>query len=683
MPHRRSVTLAQLFLAAALLCFGGVGGAAASFWRSSERAALAASERSRQATARAVEASVEAELAAAASVLDDVERAVASGLAPPRDRRALEALLYTELLGRTRLLEVTYTGAEVVALRSASAEPAPALPSLATEGRFQVSVFWTSDARLATKTTESAAGAFIERRWQRAPGDVGFEHAAQPVEQPGRDPTEHPTFVSSVATDQAGLPVWSDLHFSELDAGQPRPRVVLTVQKAVRSGGALGVVRVGLLTTALDAITAESITANERDPHRVALLAVSGASGAPARLVTRLDPGDPIVSLDDELRVVPRAAPPAVRGLLESDVVRGLDPDWPAREGELDVDGEPWLATLSPLATAGGGTRGWIVAVLVPRSHYTRELVALGHALALPFGIGAAVALVVVASVLGLCRRGLSALEARAARMREFDFSPDASGSPLGEIDAALQGLERAKTVTRALCKYIPVPLVRRLYEKNRDPELGGEQRELSLLFSDIEGFTTLAERLAPLELARRLGQYLEVMTTTLETHGATIDKYIGDAVMAFWNAPSSLDEHSACACRAVLACQRALADLYASPAWAGLPPLVTRFGLHRGAVLVGHFGAPSRLSYTVLGDNVNLAARLEGACKQYHVSVLVSATLAREAGARFEFRPVDRVTVRGKTEAVDVLELIGESARPRGIHGQTEAGARGRAERE
>jgi adenylate cyclase len=661
--HPRSVTLGQLFVAAAVLCLGGVSVAAASFWRNSERAALDASERSRQATARAVEARVAAELNGAASVLDDVERAVTSGLVTPRDRRALEALLYSELLGHARLAEVTITAADLADPRREAEDAAHEQPELTPDSRFQVSVFWTSEGGLETKVTERMGDAFIERRWRRGPGDVRFEHPGDAEQVPGSDPTEHPTFVASAARAQAGLPVWSDLHFSELDAGQARQRVVLTAQKAITSAGALGVVRVGLLTTSLDAISAESVASGESDPHRVALLAVSGTPGAPARLVTRLAPGDAIVSVDDELRVMPREAPPAIRALLGDAAIRGLDPDWPAREAELDVAGEPWLATLSPLSIAGGGTRGWLVAVLVPRSHYTRELVALADALALPFGLSALGMLVVVAGALGLCRRGLRALEARAARMRDFDFSPDASGSPLAEIDAALTGLERAKTVTRALCRYIPVPLVRRLYEKNREPELGGEQCDVSVLFSDIEGFTGLAERLPPSELARRLGQYLEVMTTTLEAHDATIDKYIGDAVMAFWNAPSPLAEHPARACRAVLACQRALAELYASPAWAGLPPLVTRFGLHRGVVLVGHFGAPSRLSYTVLGDNVNLAARLEAACKQYHVTVLASGSLARDADTEFAFRAVDRVVLRGKTEAIDVFELVGECA--------------------
>jgi adenylate cyclase len=647
-----------MFLAAAALCLGVLASAGTLFWRSSERAALAAAERSRESVARSVEARVARELAVALRVLADVERAFESGLVVAEDRGAIEALLYGELLAAERLSEVTFTAAPDTSL--GLEQPAELL--LAPGGRHQVSVFWTAEGRLSTAIIDGAPGRFVERRWDRALHDRRFERAGAPQERPVSDPTEHPTFTASAAPEQAGQPVWSDLHFSAIDRDAVQPRVVLTVQKAVRAPGLVGVVRVGLLAAALDAITEEALASEgPRDPHRLALLAIPAAGGGPARLVTRVGASDSIVAIDGELRVLPSLPPPAIGVLLASPIVFGLAPDGPAREAELDVDGEPWLATLSPLSIAGGGTRGWLVAVLVPKAHYTSELRALGRALFLPFGVSSALLLAVASGVLGVWRRGLRLLGARTARMRRFDFEAERSRSRLREIDELLESVERAKTVARAMGKYIPLSLVRSLYEKNRDPELGGEPRDVTLLFSDIQGFTSLAERLEPDELALRLGHYLEVMTRTLERHGATIDKYIGDAVMAFWNAPEPLEDHAERACRAVLACQRALAELYASPAWGGDPPLVTRFGLHRDRVLVGHFGAPTRLSYTALGDGVNLAARLENECKRLGVTALASASVARSAGSTFVFRPIARVTVRGKTEPVDVYELVGD----------------------
>src|SRR3954470_5990153 len=144
---------------------------------------------------------------------------------------------------------------------------------------------------------------------------------------------------------------------------------------------------------------------------------------------------------------------------------------------------------------------------------------------------------------------------------------------------------------------------------------------------------------------------------------GGTIDKFIGDAVMALWNAPGLRANHARLACTAILACKDAAARLYASPAWAGLPPLRTRFGIHRDVVMVGHFGAPDRFSYTALGDGVNLASRLEGLGKQYGVDAIVSETVVEAAGRDFAFRRLDRVAVKGRTEGVLVYELLGPAA--------------------
>jgi adenylate cyclase len=223
-----------------------------------------------------------------------------------------------------------------------------------------------------------------------------------------------------------------------------------------------------------------------------------------------------------------------------------------------------------------------------------------------------------------------------------------------------MEGIERAQTSMRGLSKYVPVDLVRELYESNREPELGGELCEISLMFSDIEGFTGLSERLTPDALARTLGRYLEAMTAGVRSTQGTIDKFIGDSVMAFWNAPTRRPDHARRACEAVLACLRNTSELFASASWQGMPPLFTRFGLHRARVMVGHFGAPDRLSYTALGDGVNLASRLEGLCKHYGVAVLASEAIVAEVGDSFAFRLVDRVAVKGKHEAVRVYELLG-----------------------
>jgi len=244
--------------------------------------------------------------------------------------------------------------------------------------------------------------------------------------------------------------------------------------------------------------------------------------------------------------------------------------------------------------------------------------------------------------------------------MRILDFAPSSTETAFRDVQDVLSGLEQAKTALRGMGKYAPLDLVRELYAQNREPALGGELRELSILFSDLEGFTSLSERLGPDELAQVLGLYLEAMTAAIRSCGGTIDKFIGDAVMALWNAPSLRPDHARLACSAILACRSATARLYASSAWKDLPPLRTRFGVHRDVVMVGHFGAPERFSYTALGDGVNLASRLEGLCKQYEVDAIVSQPVVDAAQGEFLFRRLDCVAVKGRTAGVWVHELLG-----------------------
>jgi adenylate cyclase len=197
--------------------------------------------------------------------------------------------------------------------------------------------------------------------------------------------------------------------------------------------------------------------------------------------------------------------------------------------------------------------------------------------------------------------------------------------------------------------------------ESNREPALGGRLEDLSVLFTDVRGFTSLAETLEPDRLARLLGHYFSAMTAGVHDAHGTVDKYIGDAVMAIWNAPRPCADHPAWACRAALACVVRTRALFASEAWEGLPALVTRFGIHRDRVMVGHFGAPDRFSFTAIGDGVNLAARLEGLNKLYGTTILVSDAIERDARGQFAFRRVDRVAVKGKSIGIEVHELLGE----------------------
>jgi adenylate cyclase len=155
-------------------------------------------------------------------------------------------------------------------------------------------------------------------------------------------------------------------------------------------------------------------------------------------------------------------------------------------------------------------------------------------------------------------------------------------------------------------------------------------------------------------------------MTSAVHATGGTVDKFIGDAVMAVWNAPADDSNHVEHACRAALNCIAQTEALFASPAWQGRPPLVTRFGIHTTKAMIGNFGAPERLSYTAIGDGVNLASRLEGLNKEYGTRIMASEAVVQRVKDRFAFRRLDRVAVKGKAQATFVYELLGEAGAPK-----------------
>ncbi len=231
--------------------------------------------------------------------------------------------------------------------------------------------------------------------------------------------------------------------------------------------------------------------------------------------------------------MVPRKLPATLARALESPRLREVTVGAP-RSDALVVAGERLLVTYRALAH----TQGWVVGVVVPEAYYTRDLSALQRRFLLVYAGMTLLVLVVGGLALRQLRGSLGAIVRSTSRMRALDFAPGTTTSPFRDVGDVIDELERAKTSMRALGKYAPMDLVRDLYRDNREPALGGELREISLMFSDIEGFTTLSERLDPGALAEALGRYLEAMTDGVRSTGGTVDKFIGDAVMAFWNAP-------------------------------------------------------------------------------------------------------------------------------------------------
>jgi len=229
-----------------------------------------------------------------------------------------------------------------------------------------------------------------------------------------------------------------------------------------------------------------------------------------------------------------------------------------------------------------------------------------------------------------------------------------------GEAYRSLVVERKGRHLKKAFSSYVSPDLVKQI---EKDPDklvLGGEQRELSILFSDIRGFTTVSESLTPPELVKLLNEYLSPMTRIVLEERGTLDKFIGDAVMALFNAPLDVPEHATHACAAAVRMMEELKLLNAGFAGRGMNTLDIGVGINTGPAVVGNMGADIRFDYTAIGDSVNLASRLEGLNKYYGSHILVSEETRRQVNdSRFTFREVDRVRVKGKHLPIVMYELM------------------------
>jgi len=226
-----------------------------------------------------------------------------------------------------------------------------------------------------------------------------------------------------------------------------------------------------------------------------------------------------------------------------------------------------------------------------------------------------------------------------------------------------LASRRRTLRIRSMFAQYVPAPVVARLVERPELMRLGGESRQVTLMFTDLANFTGLSEKLTPEQTMEMLTAYFTAMTPIIHRYQGTVDKFIGDAIMAFWGAPLDDADHAEHAVRAALEMQQAMDRLRAGLLARGLPPIGMRIGLHSGTVVVGHVGSEIRLSYTAIGDAVNLAARLEGANKAFGTGILLSQSTAEKLPADIRLRPLDDVIVKGKTEPVRVFTPCGDEA--------------------
>jgi len=217
------------------------------------------------------------------------------------------------------------------------------------------------------------------------------------------------------------------------------------------------------------------------------------------------------------------------------------------------------------------------------------------------------------------------------------------------------------RLLANSFALYLAPDVIDRMLESNKLPELGGEIRNVTIFFSDIEGFSLIAEKMPAHDLMHLMNEYLSEMTDIIERHGGYVDKYIGDSIVALFGAPADDPNHAANASRAALACSAHLAELNRDSTTFRDCKLAQRIGINSGEALVGNFGSRKRFNYSVMSDAVNLASRLEGANKFYGTSIIASETTVALAGDAFAWRELDTVRVKGRTQALKIYELLAQ----------------------
>lgn len=325
----------------------------------------------------------------------------------------------------------------------------------------------------------------------------------------------------------------------------------------------------------------------------------------------------------------------------------------------FEVGGKSYLARISPIPSRFGSRE--YVAVVAAAEDFIGPLATIRNQSLLFGGLLVLVLVPLTIFISGSISRSLHALAREADDIAKFNLdSPVRVESYIREVNNLSQAIGVMKTTLGTFGKYVPRDLVRRWMQSGETPTLGGGKRELTILFSDIAGFTTMSEDMDPEELMLKISEYFKVLSQVIIEHEGTIDKFIGDAIMAFWNAPEQFDDHVQQACLAALRCSKRAEELNRKWEEEGRRPMFTRFGLHTGETVVGNVGSADRMNYTAIGTNVNLASRLEGLNKAYGTRILVSEDVFQKAGGGFLCRSVDLVVPVGKTKPTLVYELLG-----------------------
>jgi adenylate cyclase len=319
----------------------------------------------------------------------------------------------------------------------------------------------------------------------------------------------------------------------------------------------------------------------------------------------------------------------------------------------LKSQGEAYEVALTPLPFPG-----WSLATVIPEAEFLGPVETTLRRLIIGLAAGALLAALLSAMLVrSVIAAPLARVVGEIRHVESFELDRvRRHPSRLAEISSLSGAIAEMAAGLSAFRKFIPADLVRSLLSQGVEAKPGGSIQQLTVMFIDVAGFTGLSERMGD-RVVPLLSRYLDAVSEVIVANGGTIDKFIGDAVMAFWGAPLAQQDHAVRCCRAALACRKAIEAAGVNDDQG--QPLQIRIGINSGRMLVGNIGSELRLNYTVIGDAVNVASRLEGASKQYGTQILIGTETARLIQDAFIIREIDSIVVYGRTEELAVYELI------------------------
>lgn len=375
------------------------------------------------------------------------------------------------------------------------------------------------------------------------------------------------------------------------------------------------------------------------DPEYAALLTPQ----SPLLSITQID--DPVLAAFPGLKVK------------RSGAATRLD----VRESEASAGVSEGASIILSRTTTAFGPVPWRIGAYVPIESINGQFKRLMGSIA----IGLGMLVVSLAASLLLARRmarPIHALSAAAEQIEKLDLDAivPLKGSLIRELDEQARSFNRMVQGLRWFQAYVPRRLVRRLMDDTGGPARDAQAADLTVMFADVVGFTALSEVLPPAEIVALLNAHFEIINGVVEAEDGTLDKFIGDAAMAFWGAPDPMPDHATRACRAALAIAEAVTALAERPE---AKSLRIKIGLHSGPLTVGNIGAQTRMNYTVIGDTVDVCARIEALAGSYSegraATILVSSAVADAVGTAFVFEPIGDQHVKGREHAVSVFRLV------------------------